>query len=146
MSDAIVQQITHLMEEQVIAYGRLNGTCEHLVIALVRGEPLPIESLTRTGERELLGMRARLAQITGMLNSFAQYRQRNQTSPLSLSVKSEFERVSQELMAAAQNFQRICHRASSLTANGTVFAWFHIEKCGVQAMTYNPPHGRRKGW
>ncbi len=144
MSENLVNLAIEMMKEQAVAYRRLCATSEQLVIALVRGEPAQIEVLTRTGERELLSMRARLAQLTATLTSFAQLRASTPNpTPVSPQTRAAFETASKELTAMAEAFQRSRQRAAILAVNGMAFASATIEMCGVQPTTYHAPYVRR---
>jgi hypothetical protein len=146
MSDKVIQRAAELMREQAAAYRRLNSLGEQLSVALVHGEVEQIESMTRTAEAELLSLRARLAQITTTLSSFAATRAAtpNQT-PISAEVRATFEESSNELIVTARNFQRTRARAAALAVNGGAFAGAFIAMCGVQPTTYGAPYARRGG-
>ncbi|MEW6737072.1 MAG: hypothetical protein AB1489_37645 [Acidobacteriota bacterium] len=142
MVDNLIERIAKLMREQAAAYQRLKLFCERLAVALTRGEPEAIESLTRSGEAELLSMRARLAQITSSLSSFATIQDR---PAISSETRKIFEEASQELLSSAREFQQTRQRAAALAINGVVFAGACIEMCGVQPTTYRAPYVRRGG-
>lgn len=144
MPDQVVHRAAELMREQATAYRRLNSVCEHLGAALVRGEPEQIESLTRAAEGELLNLRARLAQITSALTSFASMRAAApDRTPVSPEVRAAFESASNDLIAMARDFQRARARTAALAINGAAFAGACIEMCGVQPTTYGAPYMRR---
>ena len=108
MSDQVIQRAAELMREQAAAYRRLNSLCEQLTVALVRGEAEQIEAMTRTSEAELLSLRARLAQITSTLSSFAAARAAGPNQlPISAEVRTTFESASNDLIAMARTFQRL---------------------------------------
>jgi len=144
MPDKVINRATDLMIEQAASYRRLDSLCNHLAGALVRGELEQVESFTRAGEKELLGLRARLAQLTSALSSFAALRAAapDQT-PVSRDVRARFESASNELISVARDFQRTHARAASLAINGVAFSGAVIEMCGVQPTTYNAPYVRR---
>lgn len=134
------------MKEQAAAYRRLTVLCEHLSGALMRGEVEQIESLTRANEAELLSLRARLAQITAALSSFAAARAAaSSQTPVSAEARTAFESASTDLIAMARNFQRTQRRAAALAVNGVSFAGAFIEMCGVPPTTYGAPYARRGG-
>lgn len=146
MSDQVIQRAAELMREQAAAYRRLNSLCEQLTVALVRGEAEQIEAMTRTSEAELLSLRARLAQITSTLSSFATARAAGPNqSPISAEVRTAFESASNDLITMARNFQRTRARAAALAFNGISFSGAFIEMCGVQPTTYGAPYARRGG-
>jgi hypothetical protein len=146
MSDQVIHRAAELMKEQAAAYRRLNLLCEQLTAALMRGEVEQIESLTRANEAELLTLRARLAQITAALSSFAAARAAGgQPTPVSAEARSAFESASTDLIAMARNFQRARARAAALAVNGVSFAGAFIEMCGVPPTTYGAPYARRGG-
>lgn len=135
-----------LMREQTAAYRRLDAATAHLAAALVQGTPEVIQSLVSAGEGELLKMRARLARLVGELTQFADARGESHdaaaNNPLSKEVRAEFETASDELLLAAQAFERTHHRATSLATIGTAFAGACIETCGVPPTTYRAPYTR----
>jgi hypothetical protein len=144
MPDRIINRAADLMREQATAYRRLKAACDLLAAALVRGDPEQIETLTRTGEKELLGLRSRLAQITSTLSSFAALRaSAPDKTPVSEDVRGSFETASKELISRARDFQSVHGRTAALAINGIAFAGVCIEMCGVQPTTYNGPYGRR---
>ena len=103
MSDTLIRQAAHLMQEQAAAYGRLEAACAQLNTALVRGEPSVIESLTRAGEGELLKMRSRLLQLMSALTAFADARANSsEESRLSPETRELFESASGELLRVLQ--------------------------------------------
>ena len=102
MTDEFIHRIAKLMEEQAVAYTRLDSACVQLSGALVRGEPSVIESLTRAGESELLRMRSRLVEIMGGLAAFADARESAPGAhPLSADARAGFESASGTLSGAA---------------------------------------------
>jgi hypothetical protein len=146
MSDQVIHRAAELMKDQAAAYRRLNSLCEQLTTVLMHGEVEQIEALVRAAEAELLSLRARLAQITAALSSFAATRAAaSHQTPVSAEARAAFEGASSELIAMARNFQRTRGRASALAINGVSFAGAFIEMCGVQPTTYGAPYARRGG-
>lgn len=140
MHDDLIQKVSNLMDEQAAAYTRLESATAQLSAALVRGEPESIESLTKSGESELLRMRSRLLEITSSLTEFAELRAREeQKKPLEPSVRDAFDNAAKKLLESARKFQKISGRIASLAVNGTSFANACIEHCGVLPSTYRPP-------
>lgn len=144
MLNEIVQKIARLMREQAEDYRRLDAATAQLVAALVRGAPETIESLTQTGQSQLLKMRSRLLQIMSALTEFSDARARQtEQHPISAEVRSEFEKASDELMRAARSFEKTSNRAACLAIGGTTFASACIQMCGVPPSTYSMPYSRR---
>lgn len=144
MPDKVINRAADLMIEQAASYRRLDSLCAHLGGALLHGESEQVESYTRAGEKELLSLRARLAQITSALSSFAAMRAASpNTTPVSEQVRARFEAASKELIAAAESFQRTRARTTALAINGVAFSGAMIEMCGMQPTTYNAPYVRR---
>ena len=144
MSDELIQQTATLMREQTLAYRQLKSVCEHLAGALIREAPEAIEPWTRAGETELLKMRARLVRIMGALGTFADARAKSpETCQLSTDTRAAFAAASNEMLQAAQDFQRTRERAAALATNGAAFAAVCIEMCGVTPTTYRAPYSRR---
>ena len=140
MQDELVRKVAKLMQEQAAAYGCLEAATKHLAAALARGASDSIESLTRTGDSELLRMRSRLLQITAALNSFAESRAANaQNAPIGAEAKNEFETAAKDLLEAARSFQTISGRAGNLALSGSSFATACIQVCGVPPQTYRAP-------
>ncbi|MEP6900292.1 MAG: hypothetical protein ABJA66_01000, partial [Actinomycetota bacterium] len=69
MQEDLIKKIANLMTEQATAFTSLDSLTKQLIVALVRSEPNNIESLSRTGETELMRMRARLLEITTTLTA-----------------------------------------------------------------------------
>jgi hypothetical protein len=133
------------MREQAAAYRRLTSLCDKLAAALVRGVPEQIESLTGPAERELLSIRARLAQITIALSNFAAERKASGARPVSAETKTDFESASQELHEAAAEYLISHRRAALLTVNGIAFATPCLEMFGLQSTVYRAPLSRPRG-
>lgn len=132
------------MQEQTAAYGRLEAASAQLGVALVRGEPSEIESMTRAGESELLKMRSRLLQLMSTLTAFADAcAAAPETSKLTHETRAAFESASSELTRAARSFARTRSRSAALANNGSTFAAACIETCGIQPVTYRAPYARR---
>jgi hypothetical protein len=131
------------MEEQARGYAQLERSCAELCEALIKGEPVAIESMTRSGENELFPMRARLVRIVRSLTIFAEARAlAPETSALSSETRAAFEAASDSLLQAARNFQRTRARAAALTTSGATFATACIEVCGIPPTTYRGPYAR----
>lgn len=140
MHDDLIQKISNLMSEQAAAYARLESATAQLSAALVRGEPDIIESLTRTGDAELLRMRSRLLEITSALTEFAELRaQEAEKRPLDTAVREAFDAAAKSLIDSARQFQKISARVAGLAINGSSFASACIQNCGVLPSTYSAP-------
>lgn len=140
MHNELIQKISNLMDEQAAAYTRLESTTAQLSAALVRGEPELIESLTRTGEAELLRMRSRLLEITSALTNFAEARSREEEKkPLDVTVRDAFDNAAKGLLKSARKFQNISNRVANLAINGSSFANACIQNCGILPSTYRAP-------
>ena len=143
MSDELVNNATRLMAEQTADFALLEVACRHLSQALTQGEPATIDSLTRTGEVELLRMRSRLVRLIQCLTAFAEARAAApQSHKLSPEARAAFEAASNEMLEAARKFQRTRGTALALTTSGSTFATACIEFCGIQPTTYNGPYSR----
>lgn len=143
MTDTPIRETTKLMEEQARGYAQLDRSCTELCEALIKGEPVAIESMTRNGETELFPMRARLVRIVRSLTIFAEARAlAPDTSSLSPGTREAFEAASNGLLLAARNFQRTRARAAALTTSGATFATACIEVCGIPPTTYRGPYAR----
>lgn len=146
MTDDLIKDVARLMDEQVRDYSRLEAACERLANALIHGDAPEIEATTRAGEVALLQMRARLVRIIQTLTAFADARSgapENRTQdPLSPDVRARFESISNDLLVAANEFQRTRARAAALTTSGATFATACIEVCGIRPTTYNGPYSR----
>jgi citrate synthase len=150
MPSQLILKAAELMHDQAAAYKRLDSLCQQLSVALVRGAPEPIESLTRTGESELLKMRSRLGQIVSTLTAFAEKRGNSQErSPIDSDARASFEAASKELMEAAESFRRTTKKSVALSRSGSSFASNCIEMCGVPPTTYRSSYtsrGDTKAW
>ena len=143
MTETPIRETTKLMEEQALGYAKLDHACSELCEALIQGEPVAIEAMTRSGETELFPMRARLVRIVRSLTIFAEARAlAPDTSPLSPETRTAFEAASDKLLKAARNFQRTRARAAALTTSGATFATACIEVCGIPPTTYRGPYAR----
>ena len=146
MTDDLIYKAASLMEEQVRDYARLEASCERLSTALISGDASSIELMTRAGETELLQMRARLVRIIQALTAFADARagaaENNPPHPLSPEARAKFETASNDLMSAANEFQRTRSRIAALTTSGGTFATACIEFCGLKPTTYQGPYAR----
>lgn len=140
MQDDLIRKIAELMAEQSAAYTSLRSLTTHLIAALTRCEPLTIDSLSRSGETELLRMRARLLDITSALAEFGQVRSREPESlPLNTEVREAFEAEANKLVEAAREYEKLAGRAASLALGGSTFASANIQMCGIPPSTYRPP-------
>lgn len=128
------------MSEQTAAYAQLESAARQLSAALLSGEPNTIETLTRSGEIELLRMRSRLLEITSALTSFAELRA-NQTAktPLDATAREQFEAAAKNLLESARQFQTVAAGAKNLALGGSSFATACIQMCGVPPTTYRAP-------
>ena len=143
MTEAPIRETTQLMEEQAHAYLQLERSCDELCRALIQGEIVGIEKLTRGNDAELFPMRARMVRIVRSLTVFAEARAlAPETSSLSPEVRAAFEAASQTLLQAARAFQRTRARAAALTNSGATFATACIEVCGIPPTTYRGPYAR----
>ena len=143
MTETPIRETTKLMEEQALGYAQLDRSCSELCEALIQGDPVKIETMTRSGETELFPMRARLVRIVRALTIFAEARaQAPDTSPLTPETRTAFEAASESLLKAARNFQRTRARAAALTTSGATFATACIEVCGIPPSTYRGPYAR----
>jgi hypothetical protein len=144
MQDDLIRQTARLMCEQAAAYRQLESVCHQLAAKLVGGDAASIEALAKTGESELLRMRARLLQIISKLAQFSDARKQNETlPPLTSETREAFEAASNALFDAARAFQTAQRRASALTMSGASFMNACIEMCGVAPMTYSAFVSRR---
>lgn len=142
-TDQLILEAADLMRQQAEAYGRLDAICLQLVAGLAQNGSTLVEGLVRAGESELLRMRARLVQIMGVLNRFADARASAEgAGPVAPDARAAFETASGELMTAAQAFQRTHARAAALATSGSSFASACIEMCGVPPTTYRAPYAR----
>ena len=140
MHDELIRKVADLMNEQAVAYGRLQSATIQLSVALVGGKPDNIEALARTGEAELLKMRSRLLQITAALTNFADARGREiEKAPLNPEAREQFELAARILLEAARKFEKIVGRTANLALGGSSFATTLIQTCGVRPSTYRAP-------
>lgn len=140
MHDQIILNVAELMTEQTEAYARLESAGNQLAAAMVRGEPAAIESITKTGEMELLRMRVCLLKITSALTMFAEQRSSETVkSPLDEEGREKFEAAAKKLLDAARSFQNVASRAANLAMGGTSFTSACVQMCGVPPMTYRQP-------
>jgi tRNA U55 pseudouridine synthase TruB len=140
MQDELIRRIASLMAEQSAAYASLQSLTTQLIGALTRSEPFAIESLSKTGESEMLRMRARLLEITSALTDFGKMRSINPDGPrLDADAREAFEREAQKLLAAARNYDTTAKRGAALALGGSSFAAAAIQMCGVPASTYRAP-------
>ena len=150
MGEELIVQATELMREQTQAYRRLNIACTQLTDALAASNPELVSTVVRTGESELLEMRARLLRLMFKLTKFADLRAAAPTGvPISPPVRESFSQASNELQTAAQRYQPIGGRASALAINGAIYSSVCIEFFGIQPTTYRAPYARRgegKAW
>jgi hypothetical protein len=140
MQEDLIKKIANLMTEQATAFTSLDSLTKQLIVALVRSEPNNIESLSRTGETELMRMRARLLEITTALTTFSEInRQENYQSTISSEVREKFESAAKILLEAARTYQKTGNRTTSLAHSGSSFATACIQICGVPPTTYRAP-------
>jgi hypothetical protein len=143
MTETPIRETTKLMEEQARAYVQLERSCAELCRALIQGELLAIETMTRCGDTELFPMRARMVRIVRALTVFAEARAlAPDAGSLSPEVRAAFEAASKTLLHAARTFQRTRARAAALTNSGATFATACIEVCGIPPTTYRGPYAR----
>ncbi len=128
------------MNEQTVAYDRLEEITQDLSNALIKGEPVKVETLTRDGESDLLNMRTRLAEIASTLTKFAELRTTQpDTTPLDIKIREQFEKSAKDLLEIARNFQALASKATNLALGGSSFATACIQTCGLPPTTYNAP-------
>lgn len=140
MQEELILKIANLMTEQAAAFKSLESLSNQLVSALVRCEPNSIETLSRTGESELMRMRSRLLEITTSLSAFSEInRQENSSKKIGAEVREKFETAANTLITAAQNFQKTNKRSANLALSGSSFATACIQICGVPPTTYRAP-------
>lgn len=140
MQDELIKKVAALMAEQTSAYSRLESATTQLSAVMMRGESSSVESLSKAGEKELLGMRSRLLEITSDLTRFAEIRAKEpERSPLDPAAREHFESSAKALVEAAKSFQRTAGRASSLALGGISFANACIQMCGLPPTTYRAP-------
>ena len=144
MGEEMILQALELMREQRDAYRRLETVTTELTTALAQSDPESVNSFVRTGESELLDMRARLLRLMFKLTTFADLRV---TAPHDVAISNDtraaFRQASSELQKAADGFQGTYGRAATLAINGTIFASVSIELFGIQPTTYRGPYTRR---
>ena len=140
MQNEIIQNVAILMNEQTENYTELKATTEDLSRALIAGDPVKIESLTRDGESKLLRMRSRLVEIASSLTGFAETRAAQEEKlPLETVVREQFEEAAKQLLDLAREFQVLAKKATDLALAGSSFATACIQTCGLPATTYNAP-------
>lgn len=144
MGEELILQATVLMREQTQAYERLTATCTQLTEALAASNSEAMATIVRTGEVELLEMRARLLRLMFKLTTFADARAANPNqTPISATVRQDFSQASGALQTAARIYQQAGGRASALAINGAIFSSVCIELFGIQPTTYRAPYTRR---
>lgn len=140
MQNEIIRKVADLMSEQAAAYARLSSAAEQLCVALVRGEPGVVESLSRAGEKQLLRMRSRLLEITSALTKFAESRAAEaEKTALDAETRECFDASAKNLIEAARAFQKISSKATNLALGGSSFASACVQMCGAVPMTYRAP-------
>ncbi len=140
MQDDLIEKAAFLMKAQTEAYSQLESTTEQLSKALIKGEPVTIESLTRVGETDLLSMRSRLAEIASILTEFAQMRvEQTEKVSLKIDIREQFEESAQGLLEVAENFRDLTFKAANLALGGSSFATACIQTCGLPPTTYRAP-------
>lgn len=150
MGEDMILQATALMREQTDAYHRLSSATTELTSALASSEPEKVAALVRTGEGELLDMRARLLRLMFKLTAFADLRASSPSeSTISATTREAFGQASSDLQKVAGSYQRTYGQAAALAINGTIFASVSIEFFGILPTTYRAPYTRRgegKAW
>ncbi|MDX6382449.1 MAG: hypothetical protein QOK48_22 [Blastocatellia bacterium] len=146
MTDDFISKAARLMAEQASDYPRLDAACVQLTDALIHGDPAAIESITRIGDAVLHQMRARLVRIIQSLTAFADCRasalEKDAPRTLDPEARAEFESASNNLMLAANEFQRTRFVATALTTSGATYAAACIQGYGIQPTTYRGPYAR----
>lgn len=143
--EKLIIRATELMQEIKQNYQKLSSVCEQLITAFINGRAESIEILTRIGQVELLGIRAKLSQLTWVLSNFTNQRD-NISEPglLSIKEKSAFELASKELIIETKIFQKTCEKTSSLAVNGIAFATVYLQAYGIEPTTYRAPYSKRR--
>lgn len=140
MHNELIRKVAELMSEQTSAYSRLESVSDQLASALMKGDPNPVESLTRAGETELLRMRARLLEITFVLTNFAESRARqDEKAPLDPQSREQFEAAAKKLLESAKDFRKVALKATNLALSGSSFASACVQMCGIPPTTYRAP-------
>jgi len=140
MQDDLIRKIAGMMAEQSAAYISLQSLTSQLIAALTRCEPTAIESLSRSGEKELFRMRARVFEITTALTEFGKIRETQSELPrLDATAREQFEKEANSLLEAARSFEKMAGRATSLALGGSSFAAAAIQMCGIPPTTYSAP-------
>lgn len=140
MENDLIRKVALLMDDQTDAYVRLESVTSQLSTVLMRGEANLVESFSKSGEKELQRMRARLLEITTSLSEFAEFRiNQSEKTPLDADARSQFEKAAKELLDAAKRFQAISGQAGSLALGGSSFAAACIQVCGIPPSTYQKP-------
>ncbi len=128
------------MGEQTSAYIRLQLTADQLGTALVKGETDTIDSLSRSGETELMRMRARLLEIISALTEFSEMRADDpEKLPLEKFIREQFDTAAKQLIDAARSFQTVATKCASLALGGSAFSSACIQVCGISPTTYGAP-------
>lgn len=144
MSEELIVQATELMQEQTQAYGRLKLICTQLTAALAQSNAERVAAVVRSGENELLEMRARLLRLMFKLTTFADVRAAMPApAVITPTVREAFSQASNALQTAARSYQEMGGRASALAINGAIFSSVSIELFGIQPTTYRAPYTRR---
>ncbi len=140
MQNELIKKVATLMADQTTAYNRLQSAAGQLSAALVQGEPDTIESLSRTGETELMRMRARLLEMISALTEFSEMRAaETEKAPLDKMIREQFDISAKQLLEAARNFQAVASRSTSLALGGSAFSSACLQVCGVPPSTYRAP-------
>jgi hypothetical protein len=140
MQNELIQKVADLMGDQTSAYNRLQSGAGQLAAALVQGEPNTIESLSRSGETELMRMRARLLEMISALTEFSAMRAgETEKIPLDKGIREQFDTAAKQLLEAAGSFQSVASRCTSLALGGSAFSAACLQMCGVPATTYRAP-------
>lgn len=140
MQNELIKKVANLMDDQTSAYTRLQSATAQLAAALTQGEPNTIESLSRSGETELMRMRARLLEMISALTDFSEMRAgETEKIPLDKFIREQFDTAAKQLIEAAGNFQRAANRCANLAQGGSSFSSACLQVCGVPATTYRAP-------
>ena len=143
--EKLIVRVTELMQELTNTYQKLANICENLATAFVKGQTESVELLTRSGQGELLQVRAKLSQITNLLTTFThQQANRKDSNSLNAQEKNNFELASKALIVAAKNFRQICQKTAPLAINGIAFANVCFDIYGIESTTYHEPYSIRR--
>jgi hypothetical protein len=140
MQNELIEKVANLMSDQTSAYARLQSATSQLAAALTQGEPEKIESITRTGETELMRMRSRLLEMISALTAFSEMRAGEaEKTQLDRTIREQFDTAAKQLIESARGFQAIAGRCASLAMGGSSFSTACLQHAGVPATTYRAP-------